>query len=562
VARAPPAGYLRFLGERFGATARASQARRIWIHAVSVGETRAAAPLVDALLARYPEHRILVTHMTPTGRATGESIWGDRVERAWLPYDLGFATRRFFTHWRPEAGILLETEIWPRLIEAGARAHVPVMLANARLSERSARRYRRVPSLTAWAFGNLAGVAAQTASDAQRLASIGARSVAVLGNVKFDLAVPPEAWHSPRGFAKCSARDGACGSPPARGRRGSAASSMRSPRWRPTRVLFSRSCRVTRSASTRWPRPRRKRGFTGRARAATARPVARDSARAHRRFHGRDARYYGAADVAILGGSFLPYGGQNLIEACAMGCPVIMGPIPTTSRKPPTAPSAQGAALRVAGAREALEAAASISADDGAAKEHGRKGRAFVAAHRGARRAAGGVDRRDRGGAALAAPERAVHRLDVRLGERAGRGLQAQRRLQVVVARLLQVAARLEHLLLRVQHVDAGAHADVAAEDGGIELALDRGERLLERAHLRDAVAHVEEILAHVLRDVPLRALQVLLAAIAQRDRLAHARLREPARVDRHASTRPTGAGIGERADDAGDGGDGLSARE
>jgi len=99
-------GYLQLVGERFGSYGPAPPARRLWIHAVSVGETRAAAPLVEALLARFPDHRILVTHMTPTGRATGESMWGDRVERAWLPYDLGFATRRFFAHWRPEAGIL------------------------------------------------------------------------------------------------------------------------------------------------------------------------------------------------------------------------------------------------------------------------------------------------------------------------------------------------------------------------------------------------------------------------------------------------------------------------
>ena len=92
-------------------------------------ETRAAAPLVDELRARKPGHRILVTHMTPTGRATGRDLFGDGVERAWLPYDLGFATRRFFAHYRPELGIVLETEIWPRLFEEAARAGIPVVLA-------------------------------------------------------------------------------------------------------------------------------------------------------------------------------------------------------------------------------------------------------------------------------------------------------------------------------------------------------------------------------------------------------------------------------------------------
>src|SRR5262249_30978996 len=138
-------GYVAHMGERFGRYAPVPAARRIWVHAVSVGETRAAAILVDALAERFPDHRILLTHMTPTGRATGVELFGDRVERAWLPYDLGFATRRFLRHFKPELGVLLETEIWPRLIEEAARAGVPVMLANARLSEKSARGYARVP---------------------------------------------------------------------------------------------------------------------------------------------------------------------------------------------------------------------------------------------------------------------------------------------------------------------------------------------------------------------------------------------------------------------------------
>jgi 3-deoxy-D-manno-octulosonic-acid transferase len=133
-------GYLQHLGERFGRYAPAAAAPRIWIHAVSVGETRAAAPLVEALARRYPDHRILITHMTPTGRATGEELFGDRVERAWLPYDLGFAVRHFLDRFKPRFGIVLETEIWPRLLEECARAGVPVVLANARLSARSAGR--------------------------------------------------------------------------------------------------------------------------------------------------------------------------------------------------------------------------------------------------------------------------------------------------------------------------------------------------------------------------------------------------------------------------------------
>src|SRR4051812_4187351 len=156
-------GYLEHLGERFARyPSAAPEAPRIWVHAVSVGETRAAAPLIEALLERHPGHRILLTHMTPTGRATGEALFGDRVERAWLPYDLGFAVHGFLRHYRPQLGIILETEIWPRLLEECTRAGVPAVLANARLSQRSAARYARFPRLTRWALGNLAGIAAQT----------------------------------------------------------------------------------------------------------------------------------------------------------------------------------------------------------------------------------------------------------------------------------------------------------------------------------------------------------------------------------------------------------------
>ena len=185
-------GYLEHLGERYGRYRAVPHASRIWIHAVSVGETRAAAILVEALAKRFPGHRILLTHMTPTGRATGVELFGGHAERAWLPYDLGFATRRFFAHFRPEFGVILETELWPRLLESAAEADVPVFLANARLSERSARRYASFPRLTRWALGNLGGIAAQSQADADRFAALGAAAPVVTGNIKFDLDVPAE----------------------------------------------------------------------------------------------------------------------------------------------------------------------------------------------------------------------------------------------------------------------------------------------------------------------------------------------------------------------------------
>jgi 3-deoxy-D-manno-octulosonic-acid transferase len=151
------------------------RARSSGCHAVSVGETRAAAPIVEALSRRHPGHRILITHMTPTGRATGLELFGDRVSRAWLPYDMAFAVRRFLAHYRPAFGIVLETEIWPRLLEECARARVARWSSPTRACRaRSARRYARFPALTRWALGNLGGIAAQSEADAQRFRELGA----------------------------------------------------------------------------------------------------------------------------------------------------------------------------------------------------------------------------------------------------------------------------------------------------------------------------------------------------------------------------------------------------
>jgi 3-deoxy-D-manno-octulosonic-acid transferase len=376
-------GYLSHVRERFGRYGPAASARRIWIHAVSVGETRAAAPLVDALAASHPQHRILLTHMTPTGRATGEELFGDRVERAWLPYDQEFAVRRFLDHFKPELGIILETEIWPRLLEECAHAKVPVVLANARLSARSARRYARFPSLTRWAFSNLSGIAAQTESDAQRFAALGARDVAVTGNVKFDLAVP-ESMRSLGGVFRTrlgaarpvwvagSTREGEeallldafAGLPDASG-----VLLVIVPRH-PQRFDEVAAMGPQRGLATA-------RRSDEQAVAPTTRVVVGDSM-------GEMLAYYAAADVVIMGGSLLAFGSQNLIEACALGKPVIVGPHTYNFEEAAESAIHAGAALRVANARAALELAAELTRDAARLREMGEKGRAFVDAHRGA----------------------------------------------------------------------------------------------------------------------------------------------------------------------------------
>ena len=376
-------GYRERWGERLGRYESAAQAPRIWIHAVSLGETRAAAPLVAALEARFPSHRILLTHMTPTGRAAGRELFGDRVERAWLPYDHGFATRRFLEHFAPSIGIVMETEIWPRLLEECAAARIPAVIANARLSERSARRYARWPAFTRWALGNLAGIAAQTRDDAARFESLGAPAPYVMGNVKFDIAVPPEMIERGAALRERFGLD----------RRIWVAGSTRDGEEALLLDAFATADVDPSVLLVIVPRhPQRfdevaaaieSRGLSFARRSVDgpvplqARVVLGDSM-------GEMLAYYAAADVVIMGGSLLPFGSQNLIEACAVGKPVILGPSTFNFEEAAASAVAAGAATRVAGVRAAIEAAATLTREDAKRGAMGEAARAFVAAHRGA----------------------------------------------------------------------------------------------------------------------------------------------------------------------------------
>lgn len=324
-ARRQPA-YLQHVAERFGIFAGRItgqiQAPLIWIHAVSVGETRAAEPLIKALEEIHPRHRILLTHATPTGRETGIELFGDSVSRAYLPYDWPFAARRFLRHFRPVIGIIMETEIWPNLIHACRVRRVPLYLVNARLSEKSFRGYRRFGRLVNESVRALTGVAAQSPDDAARLSALGARDVRVAGNVKFDSALPTEllargrAWRESYGsravLLAASTRDG-----------------------EEALVLDAFQRIATPTLLVLVPRhPQRfdevaalleKRGIRYQRRSAggavsdETRVLLGDSM-------GEMPAYYAACDVAFIGGSLLPYGAHNFIEACAVGAPVLLGP--------------------------------------------------------------------------------------------------------------------------------------------------------------------------------------------------------------------------------------------
>ena len=185
-------GYRVALVERLGYyRGRAPIPGALWLHAVSLGETRAALPLVEALRTARPELRLLLTHGTATGRAAGRNLLREVDGQVWLPYDTPGATRRFLRHFQPSVGVLMETELWPSLMRQAQRAGVPVVMANARLSERSARKGQRLRTLLHPAAARLTLVLAQSADDARRLREAGAPRAMVSGNLKFDMTPPP-----------------------------------------------------------------------------------------------------------------------------------------------------------------------------------------------------------------------------------------------------------------------------------------------------------------------------------------------------------------------------------
>ncbi|MCZ2420999.1 MAG: lipid IV(A) 3-deoxy-D-manno-octulosonic acid transferase [Burkholderiales bacterium] len=373
--------YLEHLGERFGRYAAAPLQPLIWLHAVSVGETRAAAPIVAALKARHPGHRILLTHMTPTGRRASEDLFGDGVERAYLPYDYPCAVRRFLRHFRPAIGVVMETEIWPNLVAICKEKGLPLLLSNARLSEKSARRYARFPNLTRGALQGLAALAAQTEQDAARLRALGAPQVEVLGNVKFDI-LPAEDQ-----LALGEVLRGRIGSRPvllaASTREGEEA------------LLFEALARHPLGEALLVVVPRHpqrfdevaalaaKAGFAVQRRSENA-PVAAQTQVLLGDSMGELFAYYAACDVAFVGGSLLDYGSQNLIEACAVGRPVLIGPSTYNFSHAAEQALECGAARQIGSAEELLATAGELLADEAARRRMGEAGRAFAARHRGA----------------------------------------------------------------------------------------------------------------------------------------------------------------------------------
>ena len=374
-------GYRQNIGERFGWYQARPARPVIWLHAVSVGETRAAEPLVRALAERYPGHELLLTQMTPTGREAARQLFGDMATIVYLPYDYPTAVARFLTRFRPRLGILMETEIWFNLIDACARQGVPLLLANARLSKKSARGYERVAPLTRAALGRLAAISAQTREDAARLEHLGAAAVEVTGNLKFDVAQAPQLLalgaQMKQGIGKrpvllaASTRDGE------------------------EELVLDALARIHVAGMLLLLVPRHPQRFGKVAdilekhklsyvRRSDNRPVPPDCRVLLGDSMGEMAAYYAACDLAFIGGSLLPYGGQNLIEACAAGCPLLFGPHMYNFADASRLALAAGAAIEVVDAAALGERAGELLGDPAVLSRMSQAALAFSRAHTGA----------------------------------------------------------------------------------------------------------------------------------------------------------------------------------
>jgi 3-deoxy-D-manno-octulosonic-acid transferase len=362
-------GYLEGIEERFGFYSGSRPEKVVWVHAVSVGEARAAAPLVRALKEALPHHAVVMTGTTAAGRETIKQVYGESVIPTFLPYDYPESVRSFLERFRPTLGILMETEIWPNLLAACTTYGVPVVLANARMSEKSARGYRRWRSLMAPAIRNLAAVCAQSEADAARLRALGAPRVEVTGNLKFDVTLDAAQLAAGRQW---------------KAKVGRPVLLLASSREGEERLLLSELPMGHSFLTVVVPRhPQR---FDEVAQLADARRSRNETPKSIYLGDtmGEMAFYYGAADVAVIGGSLLPLGGQNLIEALAAGVPVILGPSMFNFAEATRLALEAGAAVQVADAQAAVRIAVELLRDKGKREEMGRAGTKLCEAHRGA----------------------------------------------------------------------------------------------------------------------------------------------------------------------------------
>ena len=329
----------------------------VWVHAVSLGETRAAAALVQQLRAQLPGMRLLLTHGTATGRAQGQSLLQPGDVQVWQPWDTPGAVQRFLKHFQPRIGLLMETEVWPNWAAACKAAGVPLCLVNGRLSEKSLREAQRMGWLAKPAYRALAGVWAQSEDDATRFSLLGANVCGVMGNFKYDVMPDAAQWERGQQWNK------AVGKPVVM-----LASAREGEEQMLIEQLATFGSKIG-ADTVQWlivPRhPQRfdevaqlwqKAGYavSRRSQWVDAPPTDQPTIWLGDSL-GEMALYYGLADMALLGGSFAPLGGQNLIEAAACACPVVAGPHTFNFAEATETAVALGAALQCQDLQAALE---------------------------------------------------------------------------------------------------------------------------------------------------------------------------------------------------------------
>lgn len=392
-AQAEP-GYAQAVPERFGCYSprdlgHDGQGQWVWVHAVSLGETRAAALLIKALRTAMPGMRLLLTNGTATGREEGAKLLQPGDLQVWQPWDSRKAVQRFVRQFQPAVGVLMETEVWPNLVMACRKAQVPLVVANARLNTKSQTGAQRWPALFFPVYSALHAVWAQTEEDAQRLRSLGAPVHAVLGNLKFD--VEPDSVLSAQGAAwraasskpvviVASSREGEEAQWVAQwaGRQFHGVAGQC--QWlivprHPQR--FDEVHRMLEQAGLRVSR---------RSQWGSGQPPADvdvwlgDSV-------GEMPAYYAAADIGLLGGSFEPLGGQNLIEAAACGCPMVLGPHTFNFAQASQTACEVGAAFRVLDMEQGVQLATALARDAEGLARARQAALAFAQTHRGAAQA-------------------------------------------------------------------------------------------------------------------------------------------------------------------------------
>ena len=381
--------YGQAIAERFGYYSETAQTGALWIHAVSLGETRAIRSLIKALRIAHPDLRLLLTHGTATGRSEGVNLLRKDDVQAWLPWDTPAAVGRFLAHFQPRLGVLIDTEVWPNLSAIAQQQGIPLLLANARLSERSWRKAQRWSALAKPAFSGLSAVWAQTEEDAKRLRSLGAPVNAVMGNLKFDAVPDPQLLGAGQAWRY------ALTSRPvvllAISREGEEAvflqtlqqhpEYLRQAQWwivprHPQR--FEEVADLLQASGLPWQRRSQWSADLAHLSAPfEAGLVLGDSL-------GEMPLYYGVASVALLGGSFAPLGGQNLIEACACACPVVMGPHTFNFKQAAQWAIDAQAGVRCTDMATAMAQALAIASDKPQQHEMAQAAQLFASSHQGA----------------------------------------------------------------------------------------------------------------------------------------------------------------------------------